>query len=157
MRRRSEQSSQMVFSDGRPHTLQTWCACSGLRSGRSEGTTFMFAPLVNSRRSEELSHAPCNLTLIECPAAIKIIQNGWSGAARKKTRQLRRVRRATECSTCFSSVLVDTYNHERLIEKALRRVLGRSQRRGRWFHRKDVERPNPLPAAPSLTRKGKST
>src|SRR5258707_3183803 len=42
-RRRSEHSSQMVISDGSPHTLQTWRACSGRRSDCSRGTSFMFA------------------------------------------------------------------------------------------------------------------
>src|SRR5439155_8004942 len=42
-RRRSEHSSQMVISDGSPHTLQTWRACSGRGSDCSRGTTFMFA------------------------------------------------------------------------------------------------------------------
>lgn len=44
----------------------------------------MFAPLVNSRRSEELSNAPCNLTLIDCPAAIKVIQRRMVGSRKKK-------------------------------------------------------------------------
>jgi hypothetical protein len=34
MRRRSEHSSQMVISEGLPHILQTWCACSGWRLDR---------------------------------------------------------------------------------------------------------------------------
>src|SRR5258708_2875114 len=36
MRRRSEYSSQMVISEGLPHILQTWCACSGWGLDRSE-------------------------------------------------------------------------------------------------------------------------
>ena len=46
MRRRSEHSSQMVISEGLPHILQTWCACSGRGLGRG-GTTFMPCLLSN--------------------------------------------------------------------------------------------------------------
>ena len=42
-RRRSEHPSQMVISDGSPHTLQTWRACSNRGSDCSRRTTFMFA------------------------------------------------------------------------------------------------------------------
>jgi len=40
MRRRSEHSSQMVISEGLPHILQTWFACSGWESDR-RGTISM--------------------------------------------------------------------------------------------------------------------
>ena len=46
MRRRSEHSSQMVISEGLPHILQTWCACSGRASDR-RGTIFMPCLLSN--------------------------------------------------------------------------------------------------------------
>src|ERR1700682_3670779 len=46
MRRHSEHSSQMVISEGLPHILQTWCACSGRGSGRG-GTMFMLCLLSN--------------------------------------------------------------------------------------------------------------
>src|SRR4029077_14241749 len=45
-RRRSEHWSQMVISDGSPHKLQTWRACSGRGSDCSGGATFMCLPPV---------------------------------------------------------------------------------------------------------------
>ncbi len=53
MRRRSEHSSQMVISEGLPHILQTWCACSGWGSDR-RGIISMLCLLSNlSTRSIE--------------------------------------------------------------------------------------------------------
>ena len=45
MRRRSEHSSQIVISEGLPHTLQMWCACSG--GSDRKGTIFMLCLLSN--------------------------------------------------------------------------------------------------------------
>src|SRR5258708_12309598 len=62
MRRRSEHSSQMVISEGLPHILQTWCACSSRGSDR-RGAIFMLC-LLSNLSTRSIEQQPCSARAI---------------------------------------------------------------------------------------------
>ena len=96
MRRRSEHSSQMVISEGLPHILQTWCACSGWGLDRRETISILCLLSNLSARSIE---AATLLRTGNSPLSAPELASGTIRAQTRKADELARSAHSLLAST----------------------------------------------------------